>query len=184
MAPQMLLTFALTLPLLGANHAAAFLTTSFGNHLRTLGPYTVRNFLIPAAEQGIVIKVARALELANLVNVLIFDQNVLADPVARAHAKAVIHALRQRPRLLQRLTAHEFAIYHFVAAGDEAYGQQLTAELGLDDYFVANSTAARTAVIERLQLSGRVVAYVGASALVSWHCYARRVFGQFVLGRP
>ena len=161
MAPQMLLTFALTLPLLGANHAAAFLTTSFGNHLRTLGPYTVRNFLIPAAEQGIVIKVARALELANLVNVLIFDQNVLADPVARAHAKAVIHALRQRPRLLQRLTAHEFAIYHFVAAGDEAYGQQLTAELGLDDYFVANSTAARTAVIERLQLSGRVVAYVG-----------------------
>ena len=161
MAPQMLLTFALTLPLLGANHAAAFLTTSFGNHLRTLGPYTVRNFLIPAAEQGIVIKVARALELANLVNVLIFDQNVLADPVARAHAKAVIHALRQRPRLLQRLTAHEFAIYHFVAAGDEAYGQQLTAELGLDDYFVATSTAARTAVIERLQLSGRVVAYVG-----------------------
>ncbi len=161
MAPRMLISFALTLPFLGANHAAAFLTTGFGNHLRTLGPYTVRNFLIPAAEQGIVIKDARALELANLVNVLIFDAPVLTDPVARAHAKRVIQALRHRPRLLPRLTPQPFAVYVFVAAGAEEAGRKLTAELGLDDYFTENLPAARAELVDRLQTSGRFVCYVG-----------------------
>jgi len=161
MAPRMLISFALTLPFLGANHAAAFLTTGFGNHLRTLGPHTVRNFLIPAAEQGIVIKDARALELANLVNVLIFDAQVLTDPLARTHAKRVIQEMRQRPRLLRRISPQPFAIYVFVEADEEAIGRKLTAELGLDDYFAETLPAARVELVERLQTGGRFVCYIG-----------------------
>ncbi len=164
MAPRMLLTFAFTLPFLGANHAAAFLTTGFGNHLRTLGPNTVRNFLIPAAEQGIVIKQARALEVANLVNVLIFDAQVLTDPVARTHAPQVIAALRQRPRLPNRTAPQRLAVYVFVPANAEALGRQLTTECGLDDYLAATTPAERAATIAGLQAGGRTVCYIGAGA--------------------
>ena len=116
---------------MGPNQAAAFLTTGFGNNLRTLGPYAVRNFLIPAAHQGILIKDARALEKANLVNTIIFDSRILQEPTVRAEAKAVVHALRQRPWLLASVSKQRFAIY--VLVDQEEEGRRLTAELGLDD---------------------------------------------------
>lgn len=161
MAPWMLTSFVVTLPLLGANHAAAFLTTGFGAHLRTLGPYTVRNFLIPAAQQGIVIKDAHALEAAMLINTLIFDQRVLTDPIARASAKTTIQALRTRPWLLTSASPHRFAVYVMVDEGDEALAHTLVAELGLDDYFAESSVLARTVLLERLSTGGRLTCYVG-----------------------
>lgn len=161
MAPWMLTSFVLTLPLLGANRAAAFLTTGFGAHLRTLGPYTVRNFLIPAAQQGIVIKDAHALEAAALINTLIFDQRVFTDPVARASAKATIQALRTRPWLLTGVSPHRFAVYVMVDEGDEELARTLVTELGLDDYFAESSVIARAVLLERLSAGGRVICYVG-----------------------
>ncbi len=161
MAPRMLIAFGLALPLLGANQAAAFLTTSFGAHLRNLGPYTVRNFLIPAAQQGILIKDARALEKANLVNTLLFDAGVLNDPAVRAQARRLIEELRQRPWLMQGVTPHRFAAHVLVTSGEEEMARELVAELGLDDYFAEPSTSDRAVLIERLQQGGRFVCYVG-----------------------
>lgn len=162
MAPRMLIAFGLALPFLGANQAAAFLTTSFGNQLRTLGPYTVRNFLIPAAQLGIVIKDARALEKANLVNTLLFDARVLSQPAVRAMAKSLIHNLRQRPWLMQGVTPHRFAVYLLVNSGEEELGRELVAELGLDDYFAESLPLARAALVENLQQGGRFICYIGA----------------------
>jgi cation transport ATPase len=159
MAPRSLIAFAIALPLMGPNQAAAFLTTGFGNNLRTLGPYAVRNFLIPAAQQGILIKDARALEKANLVNTIIFDSRILQEPTVRAEAKAVIHALRQRPWLLASVSKQRFAIY--VLVDQEEEGRRLTAELGLDDYLVESSVSARATLLERLHQGGRVIGYVG-----------------------
>lgn len=162
MAPRMLLTFALTLPLMGAYHATAFLTTGFGAHLRTLGPYTVRNFLIPAAEQGIVIKDARALEWVNRVNTVLIDGRVLADPLALTQAKTAIYQLHQRPLLIRQFAAQRFAVYVLVETGAEAAGAKLVAELGLDDYFAETLPSARATLVERLQLGGRMICYVGS----------------------
>ena len=161
MAPRSLLAFAIALPLLGPNQAAAFLTTGFGNNLRTLGPYAVRNFLIPAARQGILIKDARALEKANLVNTIIFDSRLLQEPTVRAEAKAVINALRQRPWLLESVSKQRFAIYMLVDHGQEEEARRLTAELGLDDYLVESGNHARATLVERLHQGGRVICYVG-----------------------
>ena len=161
MAPRSLLVFAIALPLLGPNQAAAFLTTGFGNNLRTLGPYAVRNFLIPAAQQGILIKDARALEKANLVNTIIFDRHILQEPTVRAEAKAVIHTLRQRPWLLESVSKQRFAIYMLVNQGQEEEARRLTAELGLDDYLVESGVSARATLLERLHQGGRVICYVG-----------------------
>ena len=161
MAPRMLLAFGITLPLLGANHAAAFLTTGFGAHLRTLGPYTVRNFLIPAAQQGILIKDARALEKANLVNTLLFDVRVLCQPAVRTQAKMQIHTLRQRPWLMQGVTPHRFAVYLLVNNGEDELARELVAELGLDDYIVESLTSDRAMLVEHLQQGGRFICYVG-----------------------
>jgi cation transport ATPase len=162
MAPRMLLTFALTLPWMGANHAAAFLTTGFGAHLRTLGPYTVCNFLIPAAEEGIVIKDARALEWVNLVNTVIIDGRVLADPRALTQAKDAIQQLRQRPLLLRQVATQRFAVYVLVETGAEEAGAKLVAELGLDDYFAESLPRARATIVEQLHLGGRIICYLGS----------------------
>ena len=161
MAPRMLIAFGIAWPLLGVNHAAAFLTTGFGAHLRSLGPYTVRNFLIPAAQQGILIKDARALEKANLVNTLLFDARVLSDPAVRAQAKTLIHELRQRPWLMQGVTPHRFAAHVLVSSGEEEMARDLVAELGLDDYFAEPSMVARATLVEHLQQGGRFICYVG-----------------------
>lgn len=161
MAPRSLIVFGIALPLLGANQAAAFLTTGFGAHLRTLGPYTVRSFLVPAAQQGILIKDARALEKANLVNTLLFDARVLSTPAVRAQAKDHIHSLRQRPWLMRGVTPHHFAVYLLVDSGEDERARELVAELGLDDYFAETSPVARAELVERLQQGGRFICYVG-----------------------
>ncbi len=162
MAPRSLLAFAIALPFMGPNRAAGLLTTGFGNNLRTLGPYTTRNFLIPAAELGILIKDAHALEAALLVNTIVFDQQIFNDPVARASAHATIHALRQRPWLMQGVSPHRFAVYVLVDEGDEAAARALMAEVGLDDYLTATSIAARADLLKRLATGGRTVCYVGS----------------------
>jgi len=161
MAPRMLLAFGIALPLLGANQAAAFLTTGFGAHLRTLGPYIARNFLIPAAQMGILIKDVRALEKANLVNTVLFDGRVLRDPAVRAQAKTLIHTLRQRPWLMQGVTPHRFAVHVLVDSGEDELARELVAELGLDDYFAESLTLARATLVEQLQQGGRFICYVG-----------------------
>lgn len=161
MAPWMLASFVVSLPVLGPNHAAAFLTTGFGAHLRTLGPYTIRNFLIPAAQEGIVIKETRVLETANLVNTLIFDQRILADPVAHASARATVQALRRRPAPPVGPTSQPFAVYVLVSPGEEEAARTLVAELGLDDYLTALTMGARAILLENLTMSGRLICYVG-----------------------
>lgn len=160
MAPWMFASFVLSLPILGPNHAAAFLTTGFGAHLRTLGPYTIRNFLIPAAQEGIVIKDAHVLEAANLVNTLIFDQRVLADPAARASARATIQRLRQRPMPPVK-PDQPFAAYVLVGPGEAENAQTLIAELGLDDYLTGLTVGERATLLEHLTMSGRRICYIG-----------------------
>lgn len=161
MAPAMLLSFAIAWPLLGANQAAAFLTTGFGANMRTLGPHTVRNFVLAAAQQGILIKNARALEQANLVNTIIFDGRVLTDPAVRSDAKTIIHKLRQRPWLSARTSRQPFSVYVMVNHDEEELGRQLVAELGLDDYFAESMLVTRASLLEQLQLGGRMICYVG-----------------------
>jgi len=164
MAPRSLLAFALALPLMGANRAAGFLTTGFGNSLHSLGPHTTRNFLIPAARHGILIKDAHALEGAILVNTLLLDLPILLDPVARQSAKATIHALRQRPWLMQGVSPHRFAVYVLVQAGEEATARELMAEVGLDDYLTATTIAEQADLLQRLAAGGRAVCYVSSNA--------------------
>lgn len=164
MAPWMFASFVVSLPVLGPNHAAAFLTTGFGAHLRTLGPYTIRNFLIPAAQEGIVIKDARVLEAANLVNTLIFDQRILADPAARASARATVQALRRRPVPPIGPPSQPFAAYVLVSPGEEEAARTLVAELELDDYLTALTMGARALLLENLTMSGRLICYVGTGA--------------------
>ncbi|MCX6046253.1 MAG: HAD family hydrolase [Chloroflexi bacterium] len=160
MAPLMWGTFALTWPFLGANHAAAFLTTSMGAYMNKLGPLAVQNFVALAAEQGILIKDGRVLERLNLVNTLIIDERVLRRPATHAQAKLLFAQLRQRAWPLQAIFKQKFAI-HLLSAGDETATQKLVAELGGDDYFMEPTAEGRAALIEQLQLGGKMICYVG-----------------------
>ncbi len=164
MAPRMLLAFAISLPLLGANRAAAFLTTSFGAQMRTLGPHGVRNFVIAAARQGILIKDVRALEKAVVVNTLILDARLFNDPQVRTQAKTLIHNLRRRAWHIHRLRPHRFAIYLLANHDEDELARALATELGLDDYFAVPSLDERAMLIERLQKGGRLICYVGAGS--------------------
>lgn len=163
MAPRMMAAFALMLPFLGVNHAAAFLCTGFGAHMRTLGPLTVRRFVTQAAEAGLLIKDPRALEAGNLINTVIIDSQLLADPIQRAQTKSLIYTLRQRPWLGEGVTPHRFAVYLLVEADEEA-ARRLVAEVGCDDYLLEPTIAGRAALVERLQAAKRTICYVGQGA--------------------
>lgn len=160
MAPWMLGAFALSTPLMGINRAASFLTTSFGAQMNRLGPYTARQFIGLAARYGILIREPKALELTNLVNTVIFDGRVLADPGVRTWAAGLVHALRQRAWPSAESLALPFAAY--VMADTEAEGSALAEQVGLDGYFAVFSEDGRAVLIEGLQSSGRLVCYVAA----------------------
>lgn len=158
MAPWMLGAFALSLPVMGVSRAASFLTTSFGAQMSRLGPYNARQFIGLAAEAGILIREPRALELANLVNTIIFDAEVLADPGQWEALAGLVHALRQRRWPAAEAIGLPFTV--FVMTDDEARGAELADALGLDGYFAASGEAG-AALIESLQANGRLVCHVG-----------------------
>ncbi|MEM7130903.1 MAG: hypothetical protein AAF702_31570 [Chloroflexota bacterium] len=165
MAPFSLLAFFLTLPVWGANRAAAFLTTSFGIQMRTLGPYLRHNFVDLAARQQILVRDARGLEMANLVNTIIINAETVVDPAHHKDIKEMLYQLRQHPWPMKQTSSQPFAIYLLATGaktGTKAQEvQALAAELGFDDYFVEPLSLQKAALIERLQSSGRFVCYVG-----------------------
>ena len=162
MGPWMIAAFALSTPIMGVNRAAAFLTTSFGTQMNRLSPYTARQFIGFAANHGILILEPRALELANLVNMVIFDARVLDHPSARPHAAGLVHALG----LMQCPSADPLPtpLGIYVMATSEDQGRCLVDDLGLDGYFIETESAGRAALVEGLLLGGRTVCYVGTGA--------------------
>ncbi len=165
MAPLSLLLFGLSIPFWGTNRAAAFLTTDFGGQMRTLGPYLRHNFVELAARHQILIRDARAFEMANVVNTVIIDVDTVADPTNHAQVKEALHRLREQPWFLKQALPQPFAIYLLATgnkgSGEESAVQRLAAELGFDDYFVEPLTRAKVALLERLHAGGRIVCYVG-----------------------
>jgi hypothetical protein len=156
----MLGAFALSLPLLGPNRAAVFLTTRFGAHMRQLGPHAALKAIDCGARHKIFIRDIGALEHANGINGIVFEAEVLDHPAARRELQNVIEALRRRRWPLAEAMAKPFALYGL--AEDEATGQRLAAEWRLDDYFVEPFEWGRTRLIRNLQQGGRSLCYVGA----------------------
>lgn len=160
MAPRLLLSFAIALPFLGANRACAFLCAGFGGHMRALGPQAMQEYSAQALQQGILVKNSRGLEAAMLVNTIIIDSRLLVDADMRVQAKEVIHQLRQRRWPIQNVTNHPFSVY-LMGVEDEAGTYALAQELGADDYFVEPLEIGRATILERLQVGGRLICYVG-----------------------
>ena len=65
---------ALALPLLGPTGTGAVLCSSFGYHLRILGPLGMLNFLTLASRDGILIKDGRSLEILGSIDTVVFDK--------------------------------------------------------------------------------------------------------------
>ncbi len=159
MAPWMLTAFAFSTPLMGINRAAAFLATGFGAQMHRLSPYTARQFIGFASRYGILIRDPLALELANLVNTVIFDARVLDHPAARPHVAGLVYSLGLRSWPTADKLALPFATY--VMAASEEQGRSLADEFGLDGYFIEAIGSRRAELVGELQLSGRIVCYVG-----------------------
>ncbi|MEB4590258.1 hypothetical protein VSS37_04650 [Candidatus Thiothrix sp. Deng01] len=140
-APLMLATCVLSTPVLGINHSAAFLTTFFGAHLRKLGPYTAREFMRQALEEGIVLTHPQLLDQAVRVDTLAFDGRVLRD----AQAGGLVQALRQR----------QCAVYVFDTE-DETASQPLD----VDGWFNTDMEG-RAEQIRQWRSAGKTVCYIG-----------------------
>lgn len=158
MAPWMLASFVLTIPWLGVNRAAAFLTTGFGAHLNTLGPFTVRKTLLAAAQQGILVKDIHVLETAAQIDTLVIDAQVLADAAARASLSAAVDALRaHRPQ-----PPHPFSVYCLLDSDDTFL--PLVDQIDCAVAVAAGSAEKRLSFLQTLQQSGRSICYIGATS--------------------
>jgi Cu2+-exporting ATPase len=62
------------LPLYGVGGSIAVLLSSLGYNLRIVGPLSMLNFLRLAAQQGVLVKEARALELLPQIDTVVFDK--------------------------------------------------------------------------------------------------------------
>jgi cation transport ATPase len=158
-APLSFATFLLTIPWLGINRAASFLCTSFGANMRVLGPVAARSTIQQAAQEGILIKESKALELANFVNCLVIDGQTLLDPGVRLHAAEIVQELRQRNWQATGLFGRPFAVY-VLADGEHEGLRSAAAAIGAEDVFVEPLSIGRAAVIDNLQRSGRAACYV------------------------
>lgn len=161
MRPAMLATFALAWPFWGdANRAAGFLTTGFGAQMNPLGPHTLTNFVNLASQQGILIKDGRSFEFAKLINIVMVDASLLAQPSIRAQLKSTIEGLREQRWPMQGISKHPFTLY-LLADNDRLDMKELISEFGFDDGFVEPVLDNRVKLIEQLQQQGRFVCYIG-----------------------
>ncbi len=69
-----LIAAGVALPLHGATGGIAILLSSLGYNLRIVGPLSMLNFLRLAAQQGVLVKDARALELLQTIDTVVFDK--------------------------------------------------------------------------------------------------------------
>jgi hypothetical protein len=158
-APWMLAAFVVTLPMMGVNRAAAFLTTTFGAHLRKLGPYTSQELSLQALRQGILITQAGSLEQSMQVDTLVFSERLFHDPAMRSQAVDVMHALRQR-YVQDKTPASQPLSLQAVLVDDDILQPQWLENLGLDSCITASKGQALADVLLQLQVQGRTVCYV------------------------
>ena len=152
-APLAMGLCALTTPLLGLNRAAAFLCTGFGSHMRTLGPFALKNFLNLTIRNNILLKDGAILERASLVNTLVIDANVLRDAEDFSQAADIIDNLRRR----KWLTTPTF---YLISQKSEAETRKMSQALGFNDYFANVSSRRKEGILERLRDEGKMVGYV------------------------
>ncbi|MGB0848482.1 MAG: hypothetical protein ACPGSM_17260 [Thiolinea sp.] len=145
--PWMLATFTLTLPLLGPNLAAAFLTTNFGGHLRKLGPHTGNRFLAEALEQGVIVLHVDALEQLSNADIILIDESVVA----------LEHGWANGQQWLQVLRNQYVAQYYLVSHQDKRVSDDLMNALGFDNC-ISSSEQAHT--IQNLQQSGHRICVI------------------------
>ena len=157
MAPCMMGAFFLALPIYGANLAASFLMTSFGAHVRTLSPTTLRELLSRSMDQGVLIRNIDALvafcERPTLVVDLakVPDSEVMSTLMAWSHSKGTFTGA----------PAKGIGHVYFLASESDSYHRKLLCELAGDRLLVAGDRDSRNDQLNQLAESHGKVIYVG-----------------------
>ncbi|EIJ36828.1 hypothetical protein Thini_4347 [Thiothrix nivea DSM 5205] len=147
-APWMLGFFVLTIPMMGVNRAAAFLTTTFGGHLRNLGPYTSRRVIHAAMQEGIVLMQPDALESAAQVDTLVIDSRLL-EGLPQEEVHGLIDGLQRQYRVqVLDAAAQHISFGELQASGNKvAYLHGPEDELGRQAAFLCIACGNRAAQV-------------------------------------
>lgn len=114
---------AIALPLVGINGALGVLESSLGYGLRLTGPIGMLNYLRAAAQQGILIKDGRSLELLKTIDTIVFDKTgTLTQEEPEIHAIHTFSELSE-DALLAYAAAAEGRLSHPIAQAIVAAAQ-------------------------------------------------------------
>ena len=125
---------AIALPFVGINGALGVLESSVGYGLRLTGPIGMLNYLRAAAQQGILIKDGRSLELLKTIDTIVFDKTgTLTQEQPQIHA---IHRFAElsEDELLAYAAAAEARLSHPIAQAIVAAAQTRALTLPVTDH--------------------------------------------------
>lgn len=128
---------AIALPFVGINGALGVLESSVGYGLRLTGPIGMLNYLRAAAQQGILIKDGRSLELLKTIDTIVFDKTgTLTQEQPQLHA---IHCFAElsEDKLLAYAAAAEARLSHPIAHAivAAAHARALTLPVTADAHY-------------------------------------------------
>lgn len=161
MAPYMMGAFLFSLPVYGANLAASFLMTSFGAHLRTLSPTTLREVLSRAIDQGVVVRNTEVLAAMTKRPALVVDIDMVSDSnvlsTLASWAATGEDAIESAPH-------GRFESVYFLATEADVKERSLLCELAGASLLVAHSEESKQRHLDAVIGECHKVVYVGDCA--------------------
>ena len=153
-----LLVCGASMPLLGVTGGIALLDAGFLQNLRSVSALTALNMVTIAAEEGILLKDVRSMEVLQKVDIVIFEQSI----IYQSKKEEGVSIRPEIYEVIQNLHKEGVDCYLF-STGQEQSTRQLAERLDIQHYYSELVPTDKATLIRTSQQDHKVVCMVGGS---------------------